>query len=222
MKSFQYYYSKFFKVVVRGKSVNNCIIDKTAVIFSGCNLYNTTVGRYTYLGYDCNIGNSKIGSFCSISDMVTIGGGEHPIEWVSTSPVFQDKSHGPKIGNFKHLAEYMLPEAKVTVIGNDVWIGHGVTIKQGIIIGDGAVLGAGSVVTKDVPPYAIVGGVPAKVIKYRFDEETINGLLATEWWNMTDELLMEHAARIKEPKEFIKYIQDNRQMLCKIILNDKL
>lgn len=209
IKNIQYYYSKFFKKVLRGKSIRNSVIDKTAIISSGCSISNSRIGRYSYCGYDCEFINCLIGNFCSISDSVFIGGGEHPVHWVSTSPAFQSKNHGPH--GLKHLSDYELPTHKLTTIGNDVWIGHGVSIKQGVTIGNGAVIGTGAVVTKDVPPYAIVGGIPAKVIKYRFDEETIVSLLHTEWWSFSDEDIKQHVEMIKNPKEFVIKLKETHK-----------
>ena len=178
-----YLYGKLVKRL-HGKSVSNCKIDKTCVIGVESNIVNTMMDRYSYCGSKSQIVNCEIGSFCSISDSVFIGGAEHPMDWVSTSPVFQNVRHsGPE----KRFARFDLPKTKKTIIGNDVWIGHGVTIKQGVIIGDGAVVGSNALVTKNVPPYAIVGGVPAKLIRYRFSQEVINRLEEVQWWNLPDE-----------------------------------
>lgn len=201
MKSLLYYYSKFFKKIVRWKSINNSIIDDSAIVASGCSLTNSFVGKYSYCGYDCDLYNCKIGNFCSLSDHIFIGGGEHPIDWVSTSPAFQDKSHGSPI---KRFSEFNLPNPLLTIIGNDVWIGHGVTIKQGVKVGDGAVIAAGAVVTKDVAPYSIVGGVPARVIRYRFDKSTIDKLLEIKWWSLSEKTLSQLSPYIQSPKLFIE------------------
>jgi acetyltransferase-like isoleucine patch superfamily enzyme len=120
----------------------------------------------------------EIGSYCSFAGEVAIlGGGEHRVDWVSTYPLrvlFDD----PLAGRDGH------PSSRgPTIIGNDVWVGYRVTILSGVKIGDGAVLAAGAVVTKDVPPYSIVGGNPAKVIKPRFPPEIIEQLLQIQWWN---------------------------------------
>ncbi len=198
-----YIYAKIFKKFLRGKAVMNSEIDKTAKINSGVSINNSKIGRYSNIGYDDEINNAEIGSFCSFSDHVFIGGDEHPLEWVSTSPVFESVRHsGPK----RKFAEFDVPEGKRTIIGSDVWIAHGVCIKAGVKIGTGAAIGTGAVVTKDVPPYAIVAGVPARIIRYRFDEETIKGLLDSQWWNLCDEKLEIVAKYMKNPKEFLDMI----------------
>lgn len=182
-----YLYGKLMKKL-QGTCVVNCCIDNTCVVGSSCNVVGTAMSRYSYCGNDCQIVNTEIGSFCSISDHVFIGGAEHPMNWISTSPVFQNVRHS---GPSRRFAKFDLPSARRTIIGNDVWIGHGVTIKQGITIGNGAVIGSNALITKDVPPYAVVGGVPAKVIKYRFPQEVINRLQEIQWWDLPDEKITE-------------------------------
>ena len=198
--NFSYIYAKIMSRV-RGKAIKNCTIHSTSIVNSGCNVLNSHMGRYSYCGKDCQIVNAEIGSFCSISDHVFVGGAEHPIDWVSTSPVFQNTRHsGPK----KRFIKFNLPKSKRTYIGNDVWIGHAVTIKQGVSIGDGAVVGSNALVTKDVPPYAIVGGVPAKVLRYRFDQPTIEALLRIKWWELTEEEIAVYSVYMNSPKDFIE------------------
>lgn len=199
-----YLYSKFFRRIVPGKSIKNSKIDKTSKIYSGTQFYDSSIGRYSYIGYDCSIIKCQIGAFCSISSDVEIGGAQHPLDWVSTSPVFYNVSSGTG----KHLGSLTVPGVKETIIGNDVWIGAKAIIMQGVSIGDGAVIGAGSVVTKDVPPYAIVGGVPARVIRYRFEESLIKKLLQTKWWNLDDAQLREYSKIMNNPTCFCDLLQD--------------
>lgn len=199
-----YFYGKFFKKILRGKCVINSKIHKTAKVNSGATIIASTIGRYSYTCYDDEIVNCEIGQFCSISDEVVIGGAEHPTDWVSTSPVFQKVKHsGPK----RKFSEFDYNGIKKTVVGNDVWIGRRAIIKAGVNLGDGSVVGSGAVVTKDVPPYAVVAGVPAKVLRYRFDEETIKCLLQSEWWNLPDEEIEKYAHLIKDPIAFIKALK---------------
>lgn len=148
------------------------------------------MGKYSYIGENCRI-SAYIGNFCSISSNVKVVEGSHPLHFVSTSPVFYSinkQSNSTFVS--KSLYDDLLTFQNLNYackIGNDVWIGENVIIKGGISIGDGACIAMGAVVTKDVPPYAVVGGVPAKVIKYRFNDETIEMLLKKKWWYRTDE-----------------------------------
>lgn len=204
---FSYIYAKLMKKI-RGKSVLRSNVHKTASIYSGTDIIDSSIGKYTYIGYDCNINQTDIGNFCSFSDHIFIGGAEHPISWASTSAMFMDVSGS---GTSKRFAKIKSKVFKRTFIGHDVWVGHGVTIKGGVSIGNGAVIGSNAVVTKDVPPYAIVGGVPAKIIKYRFDNDTIQDLLESEWWNLSDIQLGKIGKEVKDPHAFIKSIKNLKQ-----------
>ena len=142
------------------------------------------VGFGTYCGDNVVVGSrqTKIGKFCSLASNIIIGPGEHPLNYLSSSPFFYMED----LGFRKGVSETFI---KPCEIGNDAWIGSNVFIRSGVKIGDGAVIGAGAVVTKDVPPYAVAVGVPAKILKYRFDEKTIEELLELKWWELDNKVI---------------------------------
>lgn len=168
--------------------------------------FNGSLGYGTYISHHCDI-YAHIGRFCSIAPYVRTNLGIHPmtVPYVTTSPMFfsTQKQSGKTFAN-----RMMFDEIKdSTVIGNDVWVGENAFLVGGITIGDGAIVLAGAVVTKDVPPYAIVGGVPAKVIKYRYDEDIIRFLLNLKWWNKDIDWLSKHwelLCDINRLKEFVQ------------------
>ena len=174
-------------------------IDETAAIRNKVRMYHSSLGRYSYVVRDTLIQHTSIGSFCSISEGCTIGLPGHPTNFVSTSPVFLAGGNYLKT----NLASIPYEDCARTVIGNDVWIGAHAQIKSGITIGDGAIVGAGAVVTKDVPSYAIVGGVPARLIKYRFPEDICKQLSDSRWWEMTVDELKEKTGSITDPVVFL-------------------
>lgn len=165
-------------------------------------VFSGQLGRYSYLGEDCRI-NAKIGKFCSIGQRVVTVGGTHPTRtWVSVHPAFYSdaKQCGTSFVS-KTLFEEATPPA---VIGNDVWIGAGAMLVGGVTVGNGAVIAAGAVVTKDVPPYTVVGGVPAKEIRRRVDAETAERLEKTAWWDWPDARLQENCADFVDVDLFLK------------------
>lgn len=198
----KYLYSKFFKKVLRGTSILNSQVDKTAKIYSGSSFYDSVIGRYSYIGYDSEVVNCEIGSFCSIANGFIAGGAKHPIDWVSTSPVF----YNVKGGTGYHLGKLAAPSTLRIVIGHDVWIGSRAIVMQGVSIGNGAIVGAGAVVTKDVPPYAIVAGCPARIIRYRFDDATIQKLQDSRWWMLPDNVLSNFSSLADTPDDFCSEI----------------
>lgn len=196
-------YFKFLKKI-RLSYRKNSNIDKSSAIEAGTVFINSTINKHSYIGYDSFVINTKIGSFCSIANKVTIGGATHPMHFVSTSPVFlsHKDSVKTKFANFNYL-----PIIE-TDIGHDVWIGEGVYIKSGIKIGTGAIIGMASVVTKDVPPYAIYAGNPAKLIRYRFNDEIISGLLKIEWWNWSNDRFKCYGKYFDNPEELLKILSE--------------
>lgn len=208
MINLKYIWSKFFKKM-RLSALKNCEIDKTSKVESGSNLVNVQMGKYSFCGYNCEMSNVDIGSFCSIANGVIIGGGMHPIHWVSTSPVFYE-GRDSVVAKF---SEHTREQQKKTIIGHDVWIAQNCIIKQGVKIGNGAVVGMGSIVTKDVKPYSIVVGNPAKLIKMRFSEDVIKSLEETRWWEYNDKDLGFYAQYFKEPELFIGKIKNSRSIV---------
>ena len=183
-----FFINKLIKFLHR-PALRDCEIDKTANIGMASNCIRVKMGRYSYMGFYNSVCDTTIGSFCSIASYCAIGGGRHPMNAVSTSPVFY-AGRNSMGKNFSRIQE---EKNQGVEIGNDVWIGEAVFINDGLKIGTGAVIGAHSVVTKDVPPYAIVAGAPAKILRYRFDEETIQKLLANKRWEWSDEELANKA-----------------------------
>lgn len=168
---------------------SNNDLDKRVVIYRGVKIKGSRVGAYSYISPNTEVENAEIGRFCSIADHCRIGMGTHNIDQISTSPIFTQKVNGAKV---RWVDENVndSPLLKVS-IGNDVWVGSRAMILGGVSIGDGAVVAAGAVVTKDVPAYAIVGGVPAKIIKHRFSKELIDRLVELKWWNYSEAVLKE-------------------------------
>lgn len=165
-------------------------------VFFKTTICNSYIGYASYINFGCRIIGAKIGRYCSIADHVYTGFGHHPLYNISTYPAFFYDTVSQLGFNIKNKETEYNPyrmadkENKYIVeIGHDVWIGSHVLIMDGVKIGTGAVIAAGSVVTKDVPPYAVVGGVPAKMIKFRHSSEKIDLLLKSKWWeNNIEEL----------------------------------
>lgn len=165
---------------------SNCDISDKATIYRRSRINGVKLGDYSYLGRGTVAHNVIIGKFCSISDFCTIGLPAHTISSISSSPIFNSIHNGTRYRWTNKNTFHSEIEIK---IGNDVWIGYGTMVVKNVTIGDGAIIAAGSVVTKDIPPYAIVGGVPAKIIRYRFSPEIIEKLLKLQWWNLNEETL---------------------------------
>lgn len=196
--------------------------NKEDIIYKGCK-----IGRYTY-GYKgllqyCPLAVS-IGRYCSINGSARIWS-NHQTEYVTTHPMLdhprfyaqnqydERKRLCRTYGKYFDNADFEnspLRNNRLVIIGNDVWIGANAVILPGVHIGDGAVIAAGAVVTKDVEPYAIVGGVPAKVIKYRFDKDTIEKLLVIKWWDWEIEEIEKNIELFYQPEVFIRTYEQKR------------
>lgn len=213
---------QFFKNIVVNlrEKKKGTKIALTAVIgrnstFEGCNriydysLFYGRIGFGSYISKNSHL-SAQVGRFCSIGNNVRVTQGNHPVySWASTHPAFY--SNGMQSGisfvNSQLFEELTYADDRIKVacvIGNDVWIGDNVTILAGVTIGDGAVIGAGTVVTKDVPSYAIVVGVPGRVMRYRFSEEQIQALESIQWWNRDVSWLQSHASLFQNVDMLIK------------------
>lgn len=159
--------------------------------------YGVTIGKYTYGCFNDSFpAGTIIGRYCSISKNVKALNANHPIEAVCLTPFFYNKSLGYDVEDVKR---------STLSIGNDVWIGYGsIILSKCEHIGNGAVIGAGSVVTKDVPAYAVVAGNPARVLRYRFDEDTRDGIEQTRWWDNTPDKLIDYKEYMNDPSLFIR------------------
>ena len=181
--------------------MSNTTLGKYTNVVPPFYLKNVELGDYSYIARNPIASNLIIGKFCSIGPNFCCGLGLHPTHGVSTSPMFYSKA---KQNGLSLVENVVYEEQKQTIIGNDVFIGANVTIVDGVKIGHGAVIGAGAVVVKDIPPYTVAVGVPAKVIKYRFDKVTINKLLNMQWWDWSETDLQKVVENEFNVNEFIK------------------
>lgn len=199
---------RFFSKVSILALLSDSQVDDTAAICAGARFYRSRLGRYSYVGRTTFITNTTIGNFCSIAGNCNIGGTGHPLHWVSTSSVFHKWENILKKNFARH--EYDIFEQ--TTIGNDVWIATNAMIKAGVTIADGAVVGMGAVVTKNIGPYEIWAGNPARCIGRRFDEETIARLQKTAWWNWSDRKISRYAPVANDVEAFLKrYDREKRK-----------
>lgn len=180
-----------FKASFRSYADKKCSFTLYNRLYGTSIIHNSKLGRFTYVA-GAKISNTSIGSFCSIGPDAIIGElGRHPTNWISTHPAFYSTLN--QAGCTFSDADYFLELSPVT-IGSDVWIGARAVILDGVSIGHGSIIATGAIVTKDVAPYSIVGGVPAKLIRYRHNEETIKELLHIKWWDWPEDKLREMAA----------------------------
>jgi acetyltransferase-like isoleucine patch superfamily enzyme len=193
----QYPTCKFYSGVV----VENSSFEGYNVLFKNVVVSSCFLGSHSYVQKKSTLFNAEIGRFCSIASSVSIGPGMHKTDGVSTHPAFYLKNT-PLVKVFSKID--MIPTSSKVNIGHDVWIGERAIILDGVTIGSGAIIAAGSVVNKDVEPYSIVGGVPAKHIKFRYDEKIIEILLKSQWWNFPETWFDENIELMNNVTKFIE------------------
>ena len=174
-----------YETVSLQSKLQNCTLEKDVSISAGANISNTTIGYLSSIGRSTKVVHTDIGKYCAISWDTTINALGHPYNHLTVSAF----PYVPHVGNFVKVRKQNYQRV---LIKNDVWIGANSVIMPGVTIGNGAIIGAGAVVTKNVPDYAIVAGVPAKIIKYRFSEEIILRLLDLQWWDLDPKIIKEH------------------------------
>lgn len=162
----------------------------------------SVIDDYTYLMQNCQVQYSDVGKFCSIASYVRLHPVNHPM-WRPTTHhmTYRRKSYG--MGDTDDGEFFDWRRGNKVTIGHDVWLGHNVTVHAGVTIGHGAAIGSGSVVTKDIPPYAVAVGVPAKVIKYRFSDDVIEKLLDIKWWDWPCEKLKDRLEHLTDMQKLL-------------------
>ncbi len=176
---------KDYSVLSLSCTLNNCTFEDEVRVSHSAEINNTKIDYLSSIGRYSKIVHSEIGKYCAVSWNTTINAVGHPADHLTVSAF----PYAPYVGNFVH--ERTQHHQKV-IIKNDVWIGANSVIMPGVTIGNGAIIGAGAIVTKDVPDYAIVAGVPSEIIKYRFSEDIIKKLLELKWWDLDPENIKEH------------------------------
>lgn len=204
----------FLKIKLRIS--NHVLCEKKSVVYSSCKfeghnricrasyVSRSYIGFGSYIGNNCNIVSTKVGKYSCIGPYVRTTSGVHPTDYVSMHPAFYSlRGQAGFTYAKKQLFDERMDRDYHTIIGNDVWIGDSALLMEGVHIGNGAVVAAGAVVTKDVPPYAIVAGVPAKIIRYRFDKNIRTQLSKVEWWNKDENWIKKHAENFTDVNIFL-------------------
>jgi len=187
-------------------ALNDVVLGEHVAIATGAILEKVNISDFSYISNDSVISNADIGKFCSIGPNVQIGLAPHPSRvFVSTCPAFYSNDNSGCLITFREnkIFDDAVPK---TVLANDIWIGSNVIIPGGVHISTGAIVAAGAVVVKDIPPYAVVGGNPAKIIRYRFAEEQIKTLLVSEWWDWPIEKISQQVDNFSDIEQFHSYL----------------
>lgn len=182
----------------------DCRFGKNVRIYENARIAATKIGDYSYVGRGSHLQNVTIGKFCSIGPEVRIGLGLHPVDHISTYPGFYSTQAS---GATPFTDRTLVMEHSPVEIGHDVWIGAGAIVMDGVRIGHGGVIGAGAVVTRDVKPYTIVAGVPARHLRDRFEREMVDFLLDFAWWDRDESFLRVNAPLFGKPTAFRNTVQ---------------
>lgn len=189
-------------VVGLNSEIINSSIGKYVALGRNVVLRNSSIGDHSYINSNTYVNNTQFGKFCSVGSNVQFGLGKHTTSMVSTHPAFYANNKIFKTFSDKTYVEEYTP----IIIGNDVWIGDGAVIMNGVTIEDGAVIAARAVVTKNVKAYSIVGGVPAKILKYRFEEEIIEKIQKSRWWDREEKWFETNYKLFHDPSVFISHL----------------
>lgn len=201
----------------KGSYIRHAILSKYVSLGRGCQVSASNIGKCSYLGNNVYLPFTKIGAFCSIASGVTLGAGNHPFSFVSTHPSTYKKNYmfpTRYVSDEPEFDEYAYTDNSQKYyceIGNDVWISTNALLlcgKNSLHIGHGAIVRGGAVVTKDVPPYAIVQGCPAKIIGYRFSQDIIQKLLTLKWWEKSDEWLKKYNPYFSDPEQLFFILKE--------------